>query len=88
MAKHAKKENRQPKKEELQTSQLAERYAGVLQVLALGAVVGLLVLRAFVNTLDVPSYVIIGLLGLAVGLSPEQISKMLTDVIKAFIGKK
>lgn len=69
------------------TTQLANRYAGVAQLLALASVVFLLVLRAFVATLIVPDYVIIGLLGLAVGLGPEQIGKMLTDVVKAFIGR-
>lgn len=70
------------------TTQLASRYSGVAQLLALAGVIILLVLRGFVVTLIVPDYVIIGLLGLAVGLGPEQIGKMLTDVVKAFIGKK
>ena len=69
------------------TAQLANRYAGVAQLLALASVVLLIILRGFVSTLIVPDYVIIGLLGLAVGLGPEQIGRMLTDVVKAFIGK-
>lgn len=83
-----KKQNKKIEPAQLQTTQLANRYAGVAQLLALASVVFLLVLRAFVETLIVPDYVIIGLLGLAVGLGPEQIGRMLTDVVKVFIGKK
>lgn len=70
------------------TEQLVDRYSRILQLLALASVVVLLILGGLVPTIDTPSYVIIGLLGLAVGLSPEQIGKMVTDVVKAFIGKK
>ena len=84
--KQAKKSS--PKKQEVQnTAQLANRYAGLAHLLALASVVALIVLRGFVEKLIVPDYVIIGLLGLAVGLGPEQIGRMVTDVIKAFIGK-
>lgn len=84
--KQAKKSS--PKKQEVQnTAQLANRYAGLAQVLALASVVTLIILRGFVETLVVPDYVIIGLLGLAVGLGPEQIGRMVTDVVKAFIGR-
>lgn len=86
MAKQSKKQNN-TKPELPNTAQLASRYAGVAQLLALASIVFLLVLRAFVETLIVPDYVIIGLLGLAVGLGPEQIGRMMTDVVKAFIGK-
>ena len=70
------------------TEQLVDKYARILQVLALLSVVILLILKGVVPTIEVPAYVIIGLLGLAVGLNPEQIGKILTDVIKSFIGKK
>ena len=70
------------------TEQLVDKYARILQVLALLSVVVLLILKGVVPAIEVPGYVIIGLLGLAVGLNPEQIGKILTDVIKSFIGKK
>ena len=59
-----------------------------LQVLSLFFVILLLVLRGFVDNFKVEDYVIIGLMGLAVGLNPDQIRTMFTDIIKAFIGRK
>ena len=79
--------NSQKKPEVQSTAQLANRYAGLAQLLALASVVTLIILRGFDETLVVPDYVIIGLLGLAVGLGPEQIGRMVTDVVKAFIGR-
>ena len=73
---------------ENQTKQLVDKYTRWLQVAALFSVVLLVILRGAIPNFNVESYVIIGLLGLAVGLSPEQIGKMITDVVKAFIGKK
>lgn len=58
-----------------------------LQVMSLIFVVVLLILRGFVENFRVEDYVIIALLGLAVGLNPDQIRQMFTDIIKAFIGK-
>lgn len=83
------RKNSKSKKQDIQnTKQLANRYEGLAQLIALGSVVLLLVLRGFVATLVVPDYVIIGLLGVAVGLGPDQIGRMITDAAKAFIGKK
>ena len=80
------------KKQEIQidnqTKQLVDKYTRWLQVAALFSVVLLVILRGAIKNFNVESYVIIGLLGLAVGLSPEQIGKMVTDVVKTFIGKK
>lgn len=59
-----------------------------LQVLALLFVVLLLILRGTVQNFRVEDYVIIGLMGLAVGLNPDQIRSMFVDIIKAFIGRK
>lgn len=70
------------------TAQLVDKYSRILQLIALISIVALLIIKAFVQTLELPAYVIIGLLGLAVGLGPEQIGKILTDVAKTFIGKK
>lgn len=73
---------------ERQTEQLVDKYTRWLQVGALFSVVLLLILRGTIKEFALPDYVIIGLMGLAVGLSPEQIRRMFTDIIKAFIGKK
>ena len=77
----------QPKTDQLvdKWSQIVQR---ALQVMSLVFVVVLLILRGTIKDFDVPDYVIIGLMGLAVGLNPDQIRTMFTDIIKAFIGKK
>lgn len=74
------------------TEKLVDKWTQIvqrtLQVLSLFFVVLLLVLRGFVDQFRVEDYVIIGLMGLAVGLNPDQIRTMFVDIIKAFIGKK
>lgn len=74
------------------TEKLVDKWTQIvqrtLQVLSLFFVVILLVLRGTIENFRVEDYVIIGLMGLAVGLNPEQIRTMFTDIIKAFIGRK
>lgn len=74
------------------TEKLVDKWTQIvqrtLQVLSLFFVVILLVLRGFVDQFQVEDYVIIGLMGLAVGLNPDQIRTMFVDIIKAFIGRK
>ena len=74
------------------TDQLVDKWSQIvqraLQVMSLVFVVVLLILRGTIKDFDVPDYVMIGLMGLAVGLNPEQIRTMFVDIVKAFIGKK
>lgn len=74
------------------TEKLVDKWTQIvqrtLQVLSLFFVIILLVLRGFVDNFKVEDYVIIGLMGLAVGLNPDQIRTMFVDIIKAFIGRK
>lgn len=74
------------------TEKLVDKWTQIvqrtLQVLSLFFVVILLILRGTIENFRVEDYVIIGLMGLAVGLNPEQIRTMFTDIIKAFIGRK
>lgn len=80
------------KKQQIQTDKLVDKWSLIvqrtLQVLSLLFVVILLILRGTIQGFDVPDYVIIGLMGLAVGLNPDQIKQMFVEIIKAFIGKK
>jgi hypothetical protein len=77
-----------PTQAEINTEKLVDKSTRVLQLLSLLAVVVLLILRGTIENFEVETYVLIGLMGLAVGLNPEQIRKILSDVLKSFIGKK
>lgn len=81
-----------PKKHQVQIEKQVDRWTTIvqrtLQVMSLLFVVLLLILRGTVDNFRVEDYVIIGLMGLAVGLNPEQIRTMFVDIIKAFIGRK
>ena len=80
------------KKHQVQIEKQVDRWTQIvqrtLQVMALLLVGILLILRGTVNDFRVEDYVIIALLGLAVGLNPDQIRQMFTDIVKAFIGRK
>jgi len=80
------------KQNKVPTEKLVDKWTQIvqrtLQVLSLFFVVILLILRGTIENFRVEDYVIIGLMGLAVGLNPEQIRSMFTDIIKAFIGRK
>lgn len=79
-------------KKEVQIEKQVDRWTQIvqrtLQVMALLLVGILLILRGFVENFRVEDYVVIALLGLAVGLNPDQIRQMFTDIVKAFIGRK
>lgn len=81
-----------PKKQQIQTDKLVDKWSLIvqrtLQVMSLLFVVILLILRGTIPGFGVEDYVIIGLMGLAVGLKPDQIKQMFVEIIKAFIGKK
>ena len=66
------------------TEKLVDKWTQIvqrtLQVLSLFFVIILLVLRGFVDNFKVEDYVIIGLMGLAVGLNPDQIRTMFVDI--------
>ena len=80
------------KKHQVQIEKQVDRWTLIvqrtLQVMSLIFVVILLILRGTVENFKVEDYVIIALLGLAVGLNPDQIRQMFADIIKAFIGRK
>lgn len=79
-------------KKQVQIEKQVDRWTTIvqrtLQVMSLIFVVVLLILRGLVENFRVEDYVIIALLGLAVGLNPDQIRQMFTDIVKAFIGRK
>lgn len=76
------------KEPEINTEKLVDKYTRVLQLLSLVAVILLLIMRGTIKGFELENYILIGLMGLAVGLNPEQIRKILSDVLKSFIGKK
>lgn len=85
MAKRSKHEhNRQQKR----TEQVIDNYARVLQIVAIISVVVIFIINGTLETADVPIWVPAGLLGVAVGLSPEQIGQILVDMIKAMFTAK
>lgn len=75
----AKKNKPTPKKQEADKQQL-DTTARVLQMVAVVSVVAMLVIDNLVKDSTIPVWIYFGILGVAVGLSPEQI----LDVIKSF----
>lgn len=79
MAKRAKrKQNETPQAK-------VDNFARVLQIVAIVSVVAIVIVDILVTTADVPVYIPAGLMGVAIGLSPEQF----INLIKAFFaGRK
>jgi hypothetical protein len=60
----------------------------VLQITALILGTALLFTDIVVKDYDLPVWVVPSLYGIAAGLSPDQFVKMITEIVKIFIGKK
>lgn len=89
MAKKVKKTNvkiRKAQKHEVE--QKVDRSARILQFVALVIAAVLLIIDAFLKDYELPVWVIGGIIGIAIGLSPDQIFKLVKEAILAFIGKK
>ncbi|HYG84592.1 MAG TPA: hypothetical protein VD907_07000 [Verrucomicrobiae bacterium] len=72
-------------KKQVQQEVVLDNYARILQIVAIIAVVVVVVVDQLTPTSDIPIWVPAGLLGVAVGLSPDQIA----DIIKSiFRGKR
>lgn len=82
--------NKKPvtKKRVAEQKQVIDRYARALQALAIIAVIAIYVIRSVYPDTDIPVWVPGGLLGVAIGLSPEQIVKLLTNIARAFMDSK
>lgn len=65
-----------------------DAYARILQMLGLIAVVAVLAIDNLVKDTTVPVWVVFGILGVAVGLSPEQILSVIKDLLKSFTGRR
>lgn len=62
--------------------QVVDNYAKILQIVAIIAVIALIFIdAAFLPTTDVPIWVIGGLMGIAIGLSPEQMVEIIKGAI-------
>ena len=90
MAKKANSVTKRKQQRELEqkTEQAVDAFARVLQIVAIISVVAIFIVNGAYENADVPIYVPAGLLGVAVGLSPAQIGKIVTDLLKSLIGKK
>lgn len=76
----AKKNNKPTPKKQAEDKQQLDTTARVLQMVAVVSVVAMLVIDNLVKDSTIPVWIYFGILGVAVGLSPEQI----LDVIKSF----
>lgn len=79
---------RQHEREKQHAEAVVDAYARVLQIIAIIAVVAIFIINGALPNADVPIYVPAGLLGVAVGLSPQQIGKIITDILKSLVGAK
>lgn len=82
MAKQVKKTKQQVEKQQASV----DNYARVLQIVAIVAVAAIVIVQQFVESKNqIPIWIPAGLMGIAVGLSPEQF----VELIKAFFtGRK
>ena len=88
MAKKVSTKKKQQQALEQKTEQAVDAFARILQIVAIISVVAIFIVNGALENADVPIYVPAGLLGVAVGLSPTQIGKIVTDLLKSLIGKK
>lgn len=72
----------------VQAEQKVDTLARVLQITALIIAAVLLVTDALIDKFSLPVWAVPLILGIAAGLSPEQIAKIITDVVKAFVTGK
>lgn len=89
MAKKTSKSKLKIRKEQrVEVEQKVDQSARVLQFLALVVGAVLLVIDAFLKDYELPVWIIGGIIGIAVGLSPDQVFKLIKEAILAFVGKK
>lgn len=77
--------NKQIKRAEIEKR--VDGLARVLQILALIVAAGLTWLDFTTADRTLPVWVIPSILGIAAGLSPEQVKEIIVDVVKTFINK-
>lgn len=85
-AKQARK-NRQIHKEREQ-KQLVDKYSRILQIVAVVCVFLVYLLMSVYPKTEIPVWVPAGLLGVAIGLNPEQMAKIVSDIVKGIVSKK
>lgn len=89
MVKRTKKANPKARKaQKREVEQKVDQSARVLQFVALVLAGALLIIDAFLPNYELPVWVIGGIIGIAVGFSPDQIFKLVKEAILAFVGKK
>jgi hypothetical protein len=72
--------NKQTKAEDDRKQVVVDGYARVLQMVAIVGVVILVIAGQIIPNADIPIWVPAGLLGVAIGLSPEQIGNIIKNM--------
>lgn len=80
-----KKTNKKQQAEAEQKQNVVDNYARVLQMVGIVAVVAVVIIGNVVPNADIPIWIPAGLLGVAVGFSPEQIGTIIKNM---FMGVK
>lgn len=84
--KGAKQKIRKEQRHEIE--QKVDTFARVLQVVALIVALIVIIVDALIKDYEVPIWVIAAILGVALGLSPDQVAKIISDAVKAFVTGK
>lgn len=85
--KMATKTNKKPPKQQPVQNEV-DVYARAIQLVALFIFGGMVVISAFVEKSNIPVWATLGILGVAVGLSPEQILDLIKDLLKGFVNRR
>lgn len=88
MARKTNKSNKVKRAQRKEVEQKVDQSSRVLQFVALVIAGVLLVIDALIQTYELPVWIIGGIIGIAVGFSPDQFYKLIKEAIMAFIGKK
>lgn len=88
MAKKTNKNNRAVRAQRKEVEQKVDKSSRVLQIIALIIAGILLLVDALIQTYELEVWVIGGIIGIAVGFSPDHFYKLIKEAIMAFIGKK
>lgn len=63
-------------------------YARIIQIIGLFGILIMIGIDQLVKETEIPIWIYFGILGVAVGLSPEQMLSLIRDLIKSMVGRK
>jgi len=84
----AKSTKRTRKVQQKDVEKRVDKSVRALQFVALIVLVILILIDAFLKDYELPVWVLGGIVGIAVGLSPDQMFKLIKDIALAFMGKR